>query len=72
MVEYGYVRWNDVNRNNRLENSNKMGNLLYRKKQSIFVQQITDEIMQIKHILHELLMLNVTKHFFQYAENEQL
>jgi len=37
-----------------------MGNLLYRKNLHI-VQQITDEIEQIEHILHEPLMLNITK-----------
>ena len=37
-----------------------MGDLLYRKNFHI-VQQITDEIEQIEHILHEQLMLNITK-----------
>jgi hypothetical protein len=48
-----------------------MGNLLYRKNFPI-VQQITDEIQQIEHILHERVMLNITKQFVRYAENEHL
>ncbi len=48
-----------------------MGTLLYRKNFHI-VQQIIDEIQQIEHILNARFMLNITKQFVRYAENEQL
>ncbi len=48
-----------------------MGNLLCRKNFPIDEQR-TDEIQQIEHFLHEQVMLNITKQFVRYAENEHL